>query len=219
MDKLTEIMQKQLELQKRLGTDFSNLTDKERAEFMRNHRGYLEDELAEAFYEMPNYKLWKDYSNMNEEARNIAWQKVRMELIDCLHFFANLLLCAGMTPDEVHDMYMAKNKENHRRQDAGYTSDVSYRDQSVEEVMSSSCTVSRPGATVNSNDFIALLFSTDSCDVALNTSIVGMGIAASILQERYSTELANIPDADRIVVEENVADAFNKFMEVANEKD
>lgn len=135
MDMLKEIMNKQAELQLRLGTNFAELTDKERAEFMRNHRGYLADELAEALYEMPNYKLWKDYSNMDEEARNVAWQKVRMELIDCLHFFVNLLLCAGMTAEEVHYMYMAKNKENHRRQDDGYTADVSYRDQSVEEVI------------------------------------------------------------------------------------
>lgn len=135
MDKLAEIMGKQLELQTRLGTNFSTMTDEERAEFMRNHRGYLADELAEALYEMPNYKLWKDYSGMSEEARETAWQKVRMELIDCLHFFVNLLLCAGMTADEVHYMYMAKNKENHRRQDDGYTADVSYRNQEVSEVM------------------------------------------------------------------------------------
>ena len=132
---LKEIMNKQLELQNRLGTNFAELSDEQRAEFMRNHRGYLEDELAEALYEMPNYKLWKDYSNMTEDARNMAWQKVRMELIDCLHFFVNLLLCAGMTAEEVHAMYMAKNKENHRRQDSGYTADVSYREQSVEEVI------------------------------------------------------------------------------------
>lgn len=135
MDKLAEIMGKQLELQTRLGTNFSTMTDEERAEFMRNHRGYLADELAEALYEMPNYKLWKDYSSMSVEAREAAWQKVRMELIDCLHFFVNLLLCAGMTADEVHYMYMAKNKENHRRQDDGYTADVSYRNQEVSEVM------------------------------------------------------------------------------------
>ena len=132
---LKEIMDKQLELQTRLGTDFANLNEEERAKFMRDHRGYMEDEIAEALYEMPNYKMWKDYSNMDEEARNIAWAKVRMELIDALHFFVNLLLCAGMTAEEVHYMYMAKNKENHRRQDAGYTADVSYREQAVEEVL------------------------------------------------------------------------------------
>ena len=135
MDMLKGIMEKQAELQLRLGTDFNNLTDDERADFMRNHRGYLADEIAEALYEMPGYKLWKDYSSMDAAAKEAAWAKVRMELIDSLHFFVNLLLCAGMTAEDVHDMYMAKNKENHRRQDDGYTADVSYRDQAVEEVM------------------------------------------------------------------------------------
>lgn len=135
MDKLQEIMNKQLELQERLGTDFGAMTEAERAAFMRNHRGYLEDEIAEALYEMPGYKLWKDYSNMDPETYAMQWQKVRMELVDAFHFFINLLLCAGFTANELHYMYMAKNKENHRRQDDGYTADKSYRDQSVEEVL------------------------------------------------------------------------------------
>ena len=45
---LATIMSKQRELQERLGYDFDKMTDEERAEFMRNHRGYLEDEVAEA---------------------------------------------------------------------------------------------------------------------------------------------------------------------------
>jgi hypothetical protein len=40
-----------------------------------------------------------------------------------------------MTAEEVCTMYVKKNRENHRRQDLGYTADVSYREQSVEEVM------------------------------------------------------------------------------------
>ena len=135
MNQLAIIMEMQGALQKRLGNNFAEMSAEERAEFMRDHRGYLEDELAEALYEMPNYKTWKDYSAMSEEARAVAWSKVRMELVDALHFFMNLLLCAGMTADEVFSMYVAKNHENHRRQDAGYTADVSYREQSVEEVM------------------------------------------------------------------------------------
>lgn len=129
------MMDMQRDLQKRLGYDFANMDPEQRAEFMRNNRGYLEDEIAEALYEMPEYKLWKDYSNMSDEAVAIAWQKVRMELIDAFHFFMNLFICAGMTAEEVFAMYVKKNRENHRRQDLGYTANVSYREQSVEEVM------------------------------------------------------------------------------------
>lgn len=197
MDKLQQIMEKQCELQKRLGTDFSNMTPEERADFMRNHRGYLEDELAEALYEMPHYKLWKNYSDMSEEAHNVAWQKVRMELIDCLHFFVNLMLCAGMTPDEVYDMYMAKNRENHRRQDEGYTADKSYRDQAVEEVMTStpSCTVHIDGESVGSSDFIAVLYHPDgNTELLYNTDAVTLGLAIKMLSERYTELLNSYPE-------------------------
>lgn len=203
MDKLTEIMGMQLELQNRLGTNFSEMTLEQRAEFMRNHRGYLADELAEALYEMPYYKLWKDYSKMTEEEAVIAWQKVRMELIDCLHFFVNLLLCAGMTPGEVHAMYVAKNKENHRRQDAGYTADVMYRDQSVEDVMGYTndyvhCTVEMDGETYEGKDFVAIITKEDgNHSMFYNTDPVTIGIAIKMLTERFDAMMKEYSEEDR----------------------
>ena len=135
MDRLEAIIEKQRELQARVDDRYMSDDPAVRAAFMRDHRGYLADEVAEALYEMPNYKLWKDYNDMSPEKREVQWQKVRMELVDSLHFFVNLLIGAGMTAEEVYQMYMAKNSENHRRQDAGYTSEVSYRDQAVGDVM------------------------------------------------------------------------------------
>lgn len=205
MDKLEQIMKMQGELQKRLGADFSNMTLEERAEFMRNHRGYLADEVAEALYEMPNYKLWKDYSNMSEEQVAIAWQKVRMELIDSLHFFVNLLLCAGMTADEVYEMYMMKNRENHRRQDEGYTADVSYRDQAVEDVMIEApvCTVSMDGETKGSSDFVSLLYMPNGeAHIMYNTDVVTLGMALQMIASKYSEEIAAYPDEVREEIRE-----------------
>lgn len=204
MDKLEAIMSKQLELQKRLGTDFSNMSPQERADFMRNHRGYLADEVAEALYEMPFYKLWKDYDNMSSEGYEIAWQKVRMELIDSLHFFVNLLLCSGMTADEVYDMYMAKNKENHRRQDEGYTSDVSYREQAVEDVYCAECAIDLDGVEesedlpicrvenmpdnegVASPEFIAILYNEKEFQTFYNTNIIHLGDAVKVITETFN---------------------------------
>lgn len=197
MDKLEMIMQKQAELQKRLGTDFSSMSPEERADFMRNHRGYLADEVAEALYEMPCYKLWKNYSDMSEEAYSVAWQKVRMELIDSLHFFVNLLLCAGMTADEVYEMYMAKNKENHRRQDDGYTADKSYRDQSVDEVMQKkpTCTVTMDGEAITSSDFVAVVTHPDGdTEMLYNTDAVTLGLAIKMLSARYTELLNSYPE-------------------------
>lgn len=197
---LATIMEKQRELQNRLGTNFSNLTDEERAAFMRNHRGYLEDELAEALYEMPYYKLWKDYSTMSEGDRLAAWQKVRMELVDSLHFFVNLLLCAGFTAEELYEMYMAKNKENHRRQDDGYTADVSYRDQAVEAVMSGAtykCVVEHSGTREESDDYIAVLCSKDGAhSLWYNTDALSLGIAYKMLLNAFNDELKKCSDED-----------------------
>lgn len=134
-DKLQEMLDAQKKLQEHLGTDFNALDAPETAQYMRNHTLYLEQELQEALYEMPYFKLWKNYSTMTDTEMLAAWDKVKMELVDAWHFFMNLLLCADINATDLYEMYMAKNKENYRRQKAGYTADVSYRDQSVNDVL------------------------------------------------------------------------------------
>jgi dimeric dUTPase (all-alpha-NTP-PPase superfamily) len=217
MDMLKAIMEKQLELQTRLGTNFATMSDEDRAAFMRNHRGYLADEVAEALYEMPNYKLWKDYSNVSPEARGLAWQKVRMELVDSLHFFVNLLLCAGFTAEELYEMYMAKNAENHRRQDAGYTADTSYRDQAVEDVMKPHCTITMNGETNHADTFIAM--TTDEyggCGLFMNTDTVTLGMAASILYDAFVADLKTMSEEDRKAVNTSVMEAMHNYREANN---
>ena len=211
---LKAIMEKQRELQTRLGTNFATMSDEDRAAFMRNHRGYLADEVAEALYEMPNYKLWKDYSNMSPEARDVAWQKVRMELVDSLHFFVNLLLCAGFTAEELYEMYMAKNAENHRRQDAGYTADTSYRDQAVEDVMKPHCTITINGETHSTDSFIAMTTDSDgNCGLFMNTDTVTLGMAASILYDAFIADLKTMSEEDRKAVNASVRDAMHNYRE------
>lgn len=207
---LTTIMNKQREFQERLGFKFSEMTEQERAEFMRNHRGYLEDELAEALYEMPGYKTWKDYSGMSTEAKEIAWQKVRMELVDALHFFVNLLLCAGFTADEVLNMYLMKNAENNRRQDVGYTADDSYRDQPVEDVMKQvCCTVAMDGDVKQSTDFIAILHkSNGDASIMYNTDTLSIGMAVKMLAKVYVDALSKCSDDERREIEAILGEAL-----------
>lgn len=187
---LNTMMEMQKSLQEKLGTNFAELTDDERAQFMRNHRGYLEDEIAEALYEMPNYKLWKDYSNMGPEAKDVAWQKVRMELIDAFHFFMNLLLCAGMTADEVFYMYKMKNKENFERQERGYTADVSYRDQPVEDVI---------GAVSDSSENFVSFTADENGQVHMSydTDALTMGIVAKMSAHIFAEMLCDIDEETR----------------------
>ena len=131
-----------------------------------------------------------------------------MELIDCLHFFVNLLLCSGMSADEVYQMYMMKNKENHRRQDEGYTADVSYRDQSVEDVMTdkNTCVVEMNGNAHISTDFIAILCTPDGeTTMHYNTDVVTMGMAIQMISRRYAEHLALLPEETQNAVREVLA--------------
>ena len=88
---------------------------------------HLTQELHELLYEIPHFKPWKDYSGMSLFDSYKSWYKASKELIDMLHFFLNICLALGLDADNLYDMYMAKNKENHKRQDEGYTHDKSYR--------------------------------------------------------------------------------------------
>ncbi len=61
-------------------------------------------ELAELLDEV-NFKWWKDAKPVDE-------RRVKEELVDILHFFVSMCLKMGMTPQELYDMYLEKNKEN-----------------------------------------------------------------------------------------------------------
>ena len=65
-------------------------------------------EMAELLNEF-NFNWWKNPKPVDEHA-------VKEELVDILHFFVSMCLRAGMTPQEMYDIYMEKNKENFNRQ-------------------------------------------------------------------------------------------------------
>jgi dimeric dUTPase (all-alpha-NTP-PPase superfamily) len=135
MSKLAEMLNTQAKFQLRLDPEFYNMSIKERVAFIKEHSIHLNQEVNEMLYELPFFKPWKNYDGMSEADIEAAFEKARMECVDAWHFFMNIMLALGFSADNFYEMYMAKNKENHRRQDDGYTADVSYRDQYVEEVM------------------------------------------------------------------------------------
>ena len=65
-------------------------------------------EMAELLNEV-NFKWWKNPKPVDDHA-------VKEELVDILHFFVSMCLRAGMTPQEMYDIYMEKNRENFNRQ-------------------------------------------------------------------------------------------------------
>lgn len=106
MDKLEELLKKQKELdgfiaQKR-GLKL------EPKEWIRRKCTALICEVSELLDEV-DYKWWKSPKESNDTA-------VKEEIIDVLHFFLGICNDAGLTADEIYDVYMSKNKENKLRQ-------------------------------------------------------------------------------------------------------
>ena len=124
---LEEMLRKQEELQERLGYDFSSMTQEEITAYIKEFSIHLTQELHEMLYVLPYFKPWKDYRAMTVEEYEASMKEARKEFIDLFHFVLNIALALNMSGKDIYDMYMAKNKENHKRQDEGYTHDKSYR--------------------------------------------------------------------------------------------
>jgi dimeric dUTPase (all-alpha-NTP-PPase superfamily) len=60
--------------------------------------------------------LWKWWSK-----DEIDLQNIRVELIDVLHFLVSAMICAGLTPEKVFDVYRQKHAVNLNRQDTNYS--------------------------------------------------------------------------------------------------
>lgn len=119
MSELSTMLEMQKAFQRRVDPRFEGDLET-RAAFIRDHFVYLSQELQEALYEIPYFKHWKDYSKMSTAEANEAYERYKEELVDAWHFFMNMMLAAGMSAEELYDMYMEKHKENIRRQDEGY---------------------------------------------------------------------------------------------------
>lgn len=71
--------------------------------------------MKEELIELDEELLWKWWSKDEIDIQNI-----RVELIDILHFLISAMICAGLTPDKVFDIYQQKHQVNLQRQDSNY---------------------------------------------------------------------------------------------------
>lgn len=94
------------------GVDPYRLEGTEREEYVRWNVLAAEDELHEALGEI-SWKPWasKEYFNREEFIG---------ELVDVLHFVANLLAVSGVSGDELTTRYSSKQQKNRDRQSSGY---------------------------------------------------------------------------------------------------
>lgn len=111
-NKLEIIFDKQRELNLRVGVDTDSMYKEQRAEWLLNYARAISQETAELVDSVP-WSWWKHYQEFDE-------QNARVEVIDILHFVISAAQVLGMTADDVFELYMAKNRVNHERQDAGY---------------------------------------------------------------------------------------------------
>jgi hypothetical protein len=133
-DTLGLIYYKQKELQERLGFNFEGWTLKQIADFWMVNKHAMSDELNEMFDALGGVNdgiasaAWKYWKADNTKAATMTISSLtdedRLELfyewIDGLHFYMNFAISIGMTSQDIVNLYMAKNAENHNRQDNGY---------------------------------------------------------------------------------------------------
>ncbi|MCI8487703.1 MAG: dUTPase [Clostridia bacterium] len=108
MDKLDEIFSMQSLLDGYISRERELDGKFTQSEWIQKKSLALIDEVTELLNEV-NYKWWKNPKPVNERA-------VKEEIVDILHFFVSICLTAGMTADELYEIYCDKNCENIARQ-------------------------------------------------------------------------------------------------------
>ena len=181
-----------------------------RAEFVRDHVNYMNNEVAEMLQEMPYFKHWKNYDKMTETEREDAYKAMKNEYVDVLHFFINLGVALGFTSDELTHMYVVKNAENIRRQDEGYDHTMKH----VEAKEPDRVTVHLNGRTTEYENFLVLGFNynDDFLDGASlkssNISVAELVVAKRIIEK----QLAEACAADAVA--EAYAAAFSASLDI-----
>ena len=125
---------RQKELQERYGFDFKDWSVKRNVDFWLVNKHALGDEVNEMFDAIGGINDgigsagWKYWKGKNKETETMKISDLsegdRLELyyewIDGLHFYMNFAISMGMTSKDIVNLYMAKNSENHDRQERGY---------------------------------------------------------------------------------------------------
>ncbi len=108
MDRLEEM----LAIQKALNDSIKEkrgLTGIDPMTWIQKYTLAMLSEMAEMLDEV-NFKWWKNPKEPDNGA-------LKEELVDILHFFLSMCLAAGMDAEEIHRIYLEKNRENFARQE------------------------------------------------------------------------------------------------------
>ena len=111
-DFLEAMFHMQAELNRRIGVDTTALPEEEQPKWVLNYCRAMSQETAELIDSVP-WKWWAKYQTYDK-------QNARIEVVDLFHFLISLAQVVGLSAQDVHDLYMKKNKLNFQRQDSGY---------------------------------------------------------------------------------------------------
>lgn len=123
---LKQMFEMQKSLQDRLassgkGLDFDKASFIEKVNQISMEWKNITLEMAELVERLP-HKSWKNYT----ESQKTGWESEEHKLetwyeyIDVFHFFMNIGLLLGISPDDFEKLYVTKNAENFDRQKRGY---------------------------------------------------------------------------------------------------
>ena len=113
MDKMDEIFELQHQLNQRIGVVTEGMTEEEKGKWVLNYTRAMQQEIAELIDSVP-WKWWAKYQKFDE-------QNAKVEVVDLFHFLISIAQVLGMSAEDVHQAYLAKNEVNHKRQDSGYS--------------------------------------------------------------------------------------------------
>jgi len=111
-DRLDQLFNLQDQLNRRIGIDASRMTAEERQKWLLQYCRALNQEVAELTDCVP-WKWWAKYQTFDA-------QNTRVEIVDLLHFVISLAQVAGMSADDVFEVYTKKHRVNLNRQESGY---------------------------------------------------------------------------------------------------
>ena len=123
---LKEMFDMQLSLQNNMlargkGIDYINGSFASKVNELKIQKINFDSEFVELLERLP-WKPWRTYTPEQLAGWTSEEQmlETKFEYVDLLHFFMNIGLLIGITPEELSRMYYLKNKENFDRQERGY---------------------------------------------------------------------------------------------------
>ena len=111
-DMLEELFEMQAGLNRRIGVDTTAMPESQQPAWILNYCRAMTQEIAELTDSVP-WKWWAKYQKYDQ-------QNARVEIVDLFHFLISLAQVAGLSAQDVRDLYVKKNELNHKRQDSGY---------------------------------------------------------------------------------------------------